>query len=90
MTTKKQTKPVTVELLFSEAERLAEGLTRWSVKCGDRRVTIGHLHTKKNRDYYVNGAWFYAEDSGLRLTEIHERDFGAALTVARKMLGVRS
>lgn len=88
---KKQTKQVvTVELVLSEAERLAEGFTRWSVKCGNRRVTIGHLHTKMARCHYVNGAWFYAEDSGLRLTEIHERDFGAALAVACKMLGVRS
>lgn len=80
---------VTVEIVLSEAERLAEGITRWSVKRGNRRVTIGHWHCRKDRDFRVDSAWYYVEgEAGADF--VHKRDFGTALAVARKMLGVRS
>ena len=87
--TKKQAKQVTVELVGTEAERLAEGITRWSVKCDERCAMVLHWHSETERMYRGDGAWYLVSTPD-GSADVFGRDFGAALAAARRLLGVRS
>lgn len=86
----KRDKTVTVEL--TEPIIQPEGCERsdWEVSYDGRYATITHAHTEEGRRFWRFGeAWFYVTDGAVS-DRVHSRDFGAALAVARRMLGVRS
>lgn len=80
---------VTVELLGTEKERTEfSHCSDWKVSCGDKTATIKHLHSSDLRQV-VDAVW-YVVSVGPRVRDVHDRDFTAALTVAKRMLGVKS
>ena len=88
MTTKKQTKQVvTVEIVGTETQRETHGVTHWDVRCGANVARIVHPHSPPPSECF---GWYWVERHGKESIHIFGRDFGAALSVARKMLGVRS
>lgn len=87
--TKKQARQVTVELVGTEAQRVEERVTRWYVRRGEQLATIEHWHGETDREYHEGGAWC-SVSSDVGWTPVYDRDFGAALAVARRHLGVRS
>ncbi len=81
---------VTVEIVGTETQRAEDRITRWYVRRGELLATIEHWHDKADRDHHHgDGAWC-AVSSDAGWTPVYERDFGAALAVARRHVGVRS
>lgn len=85
----KRDKTVTVDIFGDGDSRDACGCSIWRASVGDRDATIVHPHRPEDRER-INGAWYEVSCGTRRAEFVHSRDFGAALAVARRMLGVRS
>lgn len=78
---------VTIEMKRTEAECTDHGCTTWHASAdGVGVATIQHYHRETARERLSQGRWFLVTLDFERIEYVESRDFGAALSVARKLL----
>lgn len=90
----KRDKTVIVEMRGDYDSRKKSQRTIWTVEDNKNAATITYAFDGSPERELFEGAPFRVEAfdkaGNLRAEFVHSRDFGAALAVARRMLGVRS
>lgn len=73
-------------MLGTDESRSRAGETVWRVEHDGREAIISHLHDATVRTARRAGAWYAVALAGVGTVRVHERDFAAAVAVARAML----